>query len=234
MTDALYLADSTVREFTATVERVEPDSVVLDRTHFYPAGGGQPHDTGVLRFDGEESAVVDVRGRGSIEHVLDGPLPEPGQSVTGELDWDRRYGHMRHHTAQHLVSAVLLDEFDAETTGNQVYTDRARIDAAYPRFEESDLERIETEGNTYIDADIPVETYTLDRDVAEAELDPERTRLDMLPSSVTEVRIVEIGDVDRTACAGTHVQRTRDLGEIAVTGRETKGSEEDRVRFELR
>lgn len=234
MTNAAYLADSTVREFTATVERVEGDRVVLDRTHFYPTGGGQPHDTGVLRFDGEESAVVDVTGRGDIKHALDGPVPEAGQTVTGVLDWDRRYGHMRHHTAQHLLSAVLLDEFDAETTGNQLYADRARIDAAYPRFDDDDLEYIEEQVNGYIDADVTVETYTLDRETAESELDPERTRLDMLPSSVTEVRIVEIGDVDQTACAGTHVERTGDLGEFTVTGRETKGSEEERVRFELR
>lgn len=233
MTDAMYLVDSTVREFTATVERLEGDSVVLDRTHFYPTGGGQPHDTGVLRFDGEESAVVDVTGRNDIQHVLDGPLPELGETVIGELDWDRRFGHMRHHTAQHLLSAVLLDEFDAETTGNQVYADRARIDAAYPRFDADDLQRIEDEINEYIDADISVETYVMDRETADQELDPERTRLDMLPRSVTEVRIVEIGNVDQTACAGTHVQRTGELGEFSVTGRETKGSEEERVRFEL-
>lgn len=234
MTDALYLADSTVREFSATVERVSGDKVVLDRTHFYPTGGGQPHDTGVLRWNDTESAVVEVSGRGDIEHTLDGPLPDPGQEVTGEIDWKRRYGHMRHHTAQHLLSAVLLDEFDAETTGNQVYADRARIDAAYPRFDDENHRYIEECVNEYIDADLPVDTYTLDRETAEQELDPERTRLDMLPSSVTEVRIVEIGDVDRTACAGTHVQHTGELGEFAITGRETKGAAEERIRFELR
>lgn len=233
MTEAMYLADSTVREFTATVTDVDGERVVLDRTHFYPTGGGQPHDTGMLEFDDEVADVVEVTGRGDIQHHLDGPVPDEGTTVTGHVDWDRRAGHMRHHTAQHLLSAVLLDEFDAETTGNQVYADRARIDVAYPRFDESTLQQIEDAVNEYIDADIPVETYTLDRETAEAELDPERTRLDMLPSSVTEVRIVEIGDVDQTACAGTHVQRTGDLGEFVVTGRETKGSDEERVRFEL-
>lgn len=234
MTDCLYLEDSTIREFNATVERVEGDRVVLDRTHFYPTGGGQPHDTGTLRWNGEESTVVDVTGRGDVEHHLEGPLPEVGQTISGRIDWDRRTGHMRHHTAQHLLSAVLLDEFGAETTGNQVYADRARIDAAYPRFEADDLQAIEDTVNEHIDADYAVETYTLDRETADAELDPDRTRLDMLPDSVTAVRIVEIDDVDRTACAGTHVQRTGDLGTFVVTGRETKGSEEERVRFELR
>lgn len=233
MTDALYLEDSTIREFSAVVERVEGDQVVLDRTQFYPTGGGQPHDTGVLRFDGEEADVVDVTGRGDIEHVLDGPIPEPGQTVTGVIDWERRFGHMRHHTAQHLLSAVLLDEFDAETTGNQVYGGRARIDTAYPRFDDADLQHVEDCVNEYVDADLPVDTYTLDRETAEAELDPERTRLDLLPDSVTEVRIVEIEDIDRTACAGTHVQRTGELGSFVVTGRETKGPEEERIRFEL-
>lgn len=237
MTDARYLADSTVREFEATVECVDGDAVVLDRTHFYPTGGGQPHDTGVLWFGDDETLetrVVDVTGRDEIRHELEGPIPGVGESVTGVLDWDRRWGHMRHHTAQHLLSAVLLDRYDAETTGNQVYADRARIDVAYPRFDTADLEAIEAAVQAHVDAAIPVETYTLDRETAEAELDPERTRLDLLPSSVTQVRVVAIGDVDRTACAGTHVTNTRDVGEFIVTGRETKGPEEERVRFELR
>lgn len=233
MTEPIYLEDSELREFEATVERVVDDRVVLDRTAFYPEGGGQPADRGHLETDDGSAIVSDVSKKDTIYHHVDGETPAEGTAVLGELDWDRRYGHMRHHTAQHLLSAVLLEEFDAETTGNQVYADSARLDAAYERFSESELSDIETRLNEYVDRDLDVEWYELDRERAEAELDTDRTRIDLLPDSITEIRIVEIEGVDRTACAGTHVRSTGELGEVIVTGRETKGSDEERIRFEL-
>jgi len=259
MTEQPYLEDSTVREFEATVERtVSDDRVVLDRTHFYPEGGGQPNDTGTLSADGDEWRVVDVQKHDGIHHYLEpaqgttADVPDAGSAVTGRLDWDRRYGHMRYHTAQHLLSALLLQEYDAETTGNQVRADRASLDCAYERFHDDELERIELRLNELVDEARTVDWYVLDRETAEEELDPERTRLSLLPDSITEVRIVEIagrsaaravaeGDgaedadqpFDRTACAGTHVANTEEIGELRVTGRETKGSEEERIRFEL-
>lgn len=233
MTDARYLVDTADQRFEATVEQVDADRVVLDTTLFYPEGGGQPHDEGVLAFDGAEAAVVDVQKRETIYHTLDGPVPEPGQSVTGILDWDRRYAHMRYHTAQHLLSAVLLEDFDARTTGNQLYTDRARIDCAYDRFDADELDAIEERVNELIAEERPVTWTTMDRERAEAELDPDRTRLDLLPDSITAVRIVTIEGIDRTACAGTHVSNTGAIGGFSITGRETKGSDEERVRFEL-
>jgi misacylated tRNA(Ala) deacylase len=235
VTTELYLDASSRTTFEATVDRVVDDRVVLDRTHFYPTGGGQPHDTGILRADGTEWAVTDVQKQDTIYHVVEGDAPEDGTAVTGEIDADRRRAHSRYHTAQHLLSAVLLEEFDAETTGNQLYADRARLDCEHERFSETDLADLETRVNELVDAGHDVEWYTLDRETAEAELDPERTRLHLLPDSITEVRIVDIGDgtVDRTACAGTHVENTSEIGEFTVTGRETAGSGEERVRFVL-
>lgn len=233
MTEALYLDDSERRTFDATVERVVGDRVALDRTCFYPAGGGQPNDTGSFTTDGTTWTVVDVEKRDTIYHALDGDPPESGTRVTGELDWDRRFAHMRYHTAQHLLSAVLLEEYDAPTTGNQLYTDRARIDCAYNRFSQDELAAIEARLNELVEADLPVRWYELDRETAEAELDPERTRLDLLPASITTVRIVEIGDYDRTACAGTHVASTGSLGPATIEGRETKGASEERLTFTL-
>ncbi|WP_336037110.1 alanyl-tRNA editing protein [Halobacterium yunchengense] len=235
MTDALYLEDSTETEFDATVERAVDDRVVLDRTRFYPTGGGQPHDTGVLRAGDREWRVTDVRKRDTVYHVVDGDPPEPGTAVRGVVDADRRRAHARYHTAQHVLSAVLLAAFDAPTTGNQLYSDRARLDCEHERFTAADLEAIEAAVNDVLDAAHPVEWYTLDRETAERELDPVRTRLDLLPDSVTAVRVVEIGggDVDRTACAGTHVGNTAAVGTVRVTGRETAGRGEERVRFEL-
>ena len=237
MTEQLYLADSTVREFEATVERALDDRVVLDRTHFYPTGGGQPHDTGSLEFDGGTTAVTDVTKRDTVYHALDGAVPEEGATVRGELDWERRSAHTRYHTAQHLLSAVLLDEFGAETVGNQLYADRARLDARHPKFSETDLADVEARLNELVDGDLPVRHYTMDRERAEAELDTQRTRIDLLPDSISELRIVEIGDeddpFDRTACAGTHVSGTGELGPVEVTGRTTQGSEKERVTFTL-
>ncbi|EMA00467.1 alanyl-tRNA editing protein [Haloferax denitrificans] len=238
MTDARYLDDAATDEFEATVETVRgSDRVVLDRTYFYPTGGGQPHDTGTLSTGGEHWTVTDVRKRDRIEHVVAGDAPEPGTTVTGCIDAARRRAHSRYHTAQHLLSAVLLDEFGAETTGNQLYADRARLDCAYDRFDDDDLQTIETRLNDLVASDLPVRWYSLDREEAEATLDPERTRLHLLPESIREVRIVEIGDAedpfDRTACAGTHVASTGDIGAVSVTGRTTQGSAHERVNFVL-
>ena len=259
MTERLYLADDTVTAFEATVERVlsDPDRLVLDRTHFYPTGGGQPHDTGTIRVadaddtaggtaeDGTRWHVVDVEMADTVHHAVEpiddgSPLPEPGTEVVCEIDADRRAVHSRYHTAQHLLSALLLDEFDARTTGNQLYSDRARLDAEYDRFTDAELDRIETGLNGLIGDARPVSSYTMDRETAEATLDTDRTRIDLLPDSIEELRIVEVagadGDdepYDRTACAGTHVANTAEIGEVVVTGRETKGPEEERVRFEL-
>ncbi|SDM14414.1 misacylated tRNA(Ala) deacylase [Halogranum gelatinilyticum] len=247
MTDALYLADTEARTFEATVERVADDRVVLDRTCFYPTGGGQPHDTGTLvAADGTEWTVTDVQKKDTIYHTVardgvdggtESETPTAGSTVTGHLDLDRRFAHMRYHTAQHLLSAYLLDEYDAETTGNQLYADHAHLDCAYDRFTEDDLADIEAGLNGLVDDALPVRWYELDREEAEATLDPERTRIHLLPDSIREIRIVEIGDetdpYDRTACAGTHVADTADISTVDVTGRKTQGSEHERVHFEL-
>lgn len=234
MTEPLYL-DKTDRDtFRATVERVVDDRVVLNRTLFYPTGGGQPADTGTLKNDWTTWTVSDVQKHGDIYHTVDGFPPEEGATVIGELDWDRRYNHMRYHTAQHLLSAVLLEAYDAPTTGNQLYEDRARIDCSYDRFTEADFERIENYVNDLIDDGLPVRWYEVEREAAERNLDPERTRIDLLPASIEQVRIVEIGGIDRTACAGTHVENTNEIGEFEITGRETKGSDEERLQFVLR
>lgn len=224
-----------MRRFEARVERALEDRVVLNRTHFYPKGGGQPADHGTLS-DGERTIdVIDVQKRDTVYHHLDGEPPAEGTRVTGELDWERRHAHMRYHTAQHLLSAVLLEQFDARTVGNQLYHDRARIDAAYERFTEEDLLDIATRVNELIDRGLAVDWYTMDRERAEKELDTDRTRIDLLPDSITELRIVEIGEgpFDRTACAGTHVRSTADLGEFVPTGRTTGGSDTERLSFVL-
>ncbi|RNJ26577.1 alanyl-tRNA editing protein [Halosegnis longus] len=237
MTDALYLDSSDTRRFEATVERSLDDRVVLDRTHFYPEGGGQPADHGTLATDDREWTVTDVQKSDTIYHRVTGEPPAEGAVVTGAIDAERRDTLTRYHTAQHLLSAILLDEYDAPTRGNQIYTDYARLDAAYDRFDETDLADIEAQMNAHVEADRGVRWYTLDRETAESELDPERTRIELLPESITELRIVEIdgedGIFDRTACAGTHVEQTGDIGAVEITERESAGAGEERIRFEV-
>lgn len=251
MTDQRYLDDSTVREFEARVERVIDDGetarVVLDATYFYPEGGGQPADHGTLS-DTDTWPVLDVQKTDTIYHTIEGDGPDAGERVTGTLDWERRRAHMRYHTAQHLLSALLLEEYDALTTGNQLYADHARLDCGYDRLSQDDLADIEARINDLIREARAVQWYTLDRAEAETHLDPERTRLELLPDSITEVRIVEIGEAqrasnvsgehgdprtvyDRVACAGTHVSNTDEIGRVEVTGRETRGTDEERLRF---
>jgi Predicted metal-dependent hydrolases related to alanyl-tRNA synthetase HxxxH domain len=243
MAQQLYLEESGLQQFETTVERRLDSRVALEATAFYPTGGGQPHDTGTIEVGDDQWDVVDVEKKDTIYHRLD-PIgeadtaPPEGATVRATLNWDRRRAHMRYHTAQHLLSALLLNEYAASTTGNQLYDDHAHLDCEYDRFDEADLEAIETGMNELITADRAVEWYTMDRERAEAELDTDRTRIDLLPDSIRQLRIVEIagadGDeapFDRTACAGTHVSSTGAIGEVIVTGRETKGSEEERIEF---
>lgn len=241
-TEALYLEDSSIRRFDAEVVRAldDPSRVVLDRTQFYPEGGGQPADVGIVRDGDREWTVTDVQKRDTIYHELDeldGDPPESGTAITGELDWERRSAHMRYHTAQHLLSALLLETYDAPTRGNQLYADHARIDVEHDRFTETDLADVEASVNELVEDERPVTWFTMDRERAERELDPERTRIELLPDSIRELRIVEVagedGPYDRTACAGTHVENTREVGLVTVTGRETGGSGRERLRFEL-
>lgn len=240
MTTRLYFDDAYRDTFEATVEKITGKTVYLDRTAFYPTGGGQPHDTGLIRDEsGRTIEVVDVSGREEIAHELetDDIDLEAGDSVIGILDWERRYALMQYHTAQHLLSAILLEEYDAPTTGNQLYPDRARIDCAYDRFDEQDFAHIEERVNALCVDDLGVRTRVYDRGEAEKTLDTERTRLDLLPASVTEVRVVTIGPeadpIDQTACAGTHVRSTDEIPPMEITGRETKGSDEERLKFHL-
>lgn len=232
-TERLYWTDPRRRAFDATVTATRDDGIVLDRTAFYPTGGGQPHDTGTITIGEDERQVTDVQQRDEIVHVLAGELPEPDTTVTAEVQWDRRWGHMRHHTAQHLLSAILLADFEASTVGNQLYADRARLDCEIERLEPEDLSAIESRMNELIDDDRPVRSYELSREEAEETMDPTRTRLDLLPAAVDPVRIVEIEGVDRTACGGTHVDRTGEIGRVDVTGRETGGSGRERVHFRI-
>jgi len=229
MTDLIYFDDCYVKEFEAKVLEVKGDAVVLDRTAFYPEGGGQPCDKGEIN----SSEVTKVTKReGKTLHFLDGALSDEGDKVKCRINWDRRYEHMKYHTAQHLLSAVILDEYKGKTTGNQLYEDRARIDFDVDVSE--DINEIERKINQLIRDERDVRIYSISREKAEQTLDPKRARLDLIPNAISELRIVEVEDVDKTACGGTHVSNTGELGEFEIINTESKGKGKKRIEFILK
>ena len=225
------------RSFTARVLEAKPDHVILDQTLFDPLGGGQEWDTGTLRTgDGREARVSEVTKRGPVKHVLgQGHSLQAGDEVTGALDWERRYAHMRMHTAQHLVSGLAYEMFGGpRTVGNQIHAERSRIDFNPVNFTNEMLRDLEQASNDAIRAGYRVTTGTMTRDAIGAELPPERTNLDLLPKSVTDLRVIRIGsNVDLCPCAGTHVQDTRELGEVRIVSRQSKGSGTQRIEYTL-
>lgn len=238
MTNLLYLSDEDdITEFDATVTAAIEEYIVLNGTYFYPEGGGQPADHGVLRWNSGQATVVDARkNHGDVRHYveeIDGVLPSEGTTVEGYIDEERRETLRRMHTAQHVVSRVVLDEYDATTAGNQIHEDRSRIDFEPAEFDDSDLEFIERETNEVIERDLAVSKENRARDVVEAGVNERRTQLDLIPDHVDPLRVVEIEDYDMCPCGGTHVDRLGEIGGIDIINRVSKGADVERIEFEL-
>ena len=236
MTEVLYMKDiesNYVREFDAKVVERGFDYVILDRTAFYPVGGGQPSDVGLLRWEGGEAQVREVtKKEGHKHHLAQSPDIVPDE-VKGVLDWDRRYAHMRMHTAQHVVSGVVYDLYRARTVGNQIYHDRSRIDFAPVTFTDDMIAEVQRVCNDIFAKGTPVEITTAQRDDLEKNIDAQRANLDLLPKSVRELRVVTIGDFDVCPCAGTHVRSLSEIGALTITKRERKGKDRERITYEL-
>lgn len=224
-----------IREFTATVLRSVDGYVVLDKSAFYPQGGGQLADTGSLTWKDGSCKIVDTVKKNTIRHIVeDGDnLPAEGAVVTGKLDWDRRYGHMRMHTAQHIISGVVYDLFSARTVGNQIYADRSRIDFQPASFTQEDIARIEQAANAIIASKTPITAYEEARDVLAQRVNQERCNLDRLPAFIHNLRVVEIGSHDLCPCAGTHVKTTDELDPIHIVKKKSKGSGKMRIEYEF-
>ena len=238
MTDLLYLPDADdVTGFSATVTEATDHYVVLDGTYFYPEGGGQPPDHGVIAWDGGRAEIDGVRkDHGEVRHEiasLEGAPPEAGTTVDCEIDDDRRERLSRMHTAQHVLSRVVLDEYGAGTAGNQVGPDRSRIDFEPADFDGTDVARIERLSNEAIGRDLPVRKAERPRDRVEAEVDEGRALVDLIPDSVDPLRVVEIGGFDMCPCGGTHVDRLGEIGRIEIVDRTSTGADVERVTFEL-
>jgi len=229
-TDLAYLRDAFVREFDAAVVAVEGNEIALDSTYFYPTGGGQPHDTGTLG----SAHVSDVRKDGDLVwHILQGPIPNVGETVHGVVHWERRFNLMRTHTAMHILCGVIWREWQVPVTGGNMEPLSARMDFEFDPLPEGFAQRVEELVNEAIVHDHPIEVSFLPRDTAVMDEDLIRTKVSLIPETVREIRVVDIVGLDKQADGGTHVASTRDVGRLRVTKLENKGKGNKRVRVEI-
>jgi misacylated tRNA(Ala) deacylase len=229
VTELLYLRDAYLRTFTATVAEAREGGVVLDRTAFYPTGGGQPHDTGTLGG----AAVTGVGKEGGLVwHDVDGSLAV-GDEVAGEIDWERRHALMRTHTALHVLCGVIWNEWGKAVTGGNMDPLSARMDFEFDPLPEGFGQTVEALVNTELAAARPIEVTFLPREKALADEDLIRTKVSLIPDSVSEIRVVDIVGLDKQADGGTHVARTDEVGRIKVLKTESKGKGNKRIRLEV-
>lgn len=234
MTEKLYLADASIECFDATVRSAEENRVELDRTAFYVTGGGQPHDIGLLRWTGGESSVDDVRTIGGrVWHELSGDLPEQGTAVTGFVDQVRRHQMMRTHTAMHILCGVMWQRWQRVVTGGNMAALSGRMDFELDEFPHGFAEQIEELCNAEVAANRPVTVSFLQRSEAVLDRDLIRTKVNLIPENVDEIRVVDIVGLDKQADGGTHVAFTGEVGRIEITKTESKGRGFKRVRFVL-
>ena len=234
MTEILCYADSYLQEFDARVVAVTDKGAVLDRTAFYPGGGGQPPDTGVLRVGDSERLVRKLsRVEGQYVHELDGePLPV-GESVHGSIDWERRYQLMRTHTALHILCGVVWRDYGAKVTGGNMQPLKARMDFELENMTAEFANEVEELINREVEAARPVAINVLPREEAFEIPDLIRTKINLLPPQIKEVRTVDITGLDLQADGGTHVANTLEVGRIRVVGHESKGRINKRLRIEV-
>jgi misacylated tRNA(Ala) deacylase len=239
-TDLLFLHDAYLREIDATVLAVDLDArwVVLDRTVCYAGGGGQPHDTGALTrvADGAAWRVVMVKKEGTtVRHTLDGEgtLPAVGDRVHAAIDWEPRYRLMRTHTALHALCGTIFRDYGALVTGGNMGPDKARMDFEMEEFTPERVAEIERTVNAELAKEREVRVQTLPRAEAFAIPDLIRTKINLLPEGIREVRIVELVGLDLQADGGTHVANTREVGGIKVVGTRSKGKSNKRLEIVL-
>jgi misacylated tRNA(Ala) deacylase len=234
MTELLYPRDAYLTRFEATVTVALPDGVVLDRSAFFPGGGGQPADTGTLTWPGGRAAVTGLARRdGELVHLLDGPVPAQGAAVAGELDWERRYAHMRTHTALHTLGGVIARDHGALITGGNFEGLKARMDFELPSMSADLAAAVEAALRAEVAADRPVLVDFVTPEELAARSELIRTKTNLVPPGLDVVRVIEIQGLDRQADGGTHVRSTGEVGGVRVTGHESKGRANKRLRIEL-
>jgi misacylated tRNA(Ala) deacylase len=224
MTELLYQLDSYLREFEAWVTDTVDGGVVLDRTAFYPGGGGQPCDVGSLQAGKERWQVTKVgRKDGRLVHFLDREPPPAGTSMTGVLDWERRYDLMRTHTAMHILCGVIWRDYGASVTGGNMQALKGRMDFEFEHMRKELVQEIEEKVNVEVAAGRALHVRVLPREEAFQIPDLIRTKINLLPPHITEVRVVEIEGLDVQADGGTHVANTAEVGPLRIVDYKSKG-----------
>ena len=228
--EQLYVEDSYLTEFDAAVVRAGPRYVVLDRTAFYPDGGGQPTDLGTLEADGTAYNVVKVMKRGpQIFHYLDGDLAE-GTTVHGVIDWERRFNFMRLHSGEHLLTGL----FEAAGSGPKVFSSFSQLDFQPSDLDEETVQSVRRRFDEIVDMDVPIRIYYTDRDQLDIGDDARKQSfLEKIPTGVERLRMVEIGGYALTFCMGTHVKSTGEIGRLRSLRLEPKKKRRKIVYFEL-
>ncbi|OGO48381.1 MAG: Ala-tRNA(Pro) hydrolase [Chloroflexi bacterium RBG_16_63_12] len=234
MTEALYHSDAYLKEFDAVVTAVEGHAVALDRTAFYPGGGGQPNDQGTLADGARTWKVTRVRKAGAdVWHELDGDLSGlqdlTGLAVHGAIDWERRYKLMRTHTAMHILCGVIFRDYGASVTGGNMEPLKGRMDFEFETMRQEFVRQIEEKINVEAAAARPVKVKILPREEAFQIPDLIRTKINLLPEGIAEVRTVEIEGLDLQADGGTHVANTREVGPLRIVDYKSKGASNKRL-----
>jgi misacylated tRNA(Ala) deacylase len=230
MTTPLYHTDAYCQAFDAVVTAVDGSAVALDRTAFYPGGGGQPNDVGTLTANGQSWAVTKVRKtEGETWHDLDGPPPAAGAAVHGQLDWTRRHQLMRTHTAMHILCGVIFRDYGASVTGGNMEPLKGRMDFEFETMRQEFVREIEVKINAEVAAARAIRVKSLPREEAFQIPDLIRTKINLLPPGIPEVRTVEIVGLDLQADGGTHVANTREVGRIRIVDYKSKGKINKRI-----
>lgn len=238
MTELLYQLDSYLRQFDAVIKAVDVDrrALLLDRTAFYPGGGGQPADMGTLVFDGMEIPVLGAqKGEEGVWHLLGGGtvLPEVGDVVTGKLDWERRYRLMRTHTAMHVLCGVIFRDYGAQVTGGDMEPLLGRMDFEFEAMHKDLVQEIENTVNREVQNAHPVQVRILPREEAFLIPDLIRTKINLLPEGIRHVRVVELVGLDLQADGGTHLANTKEVGAVKVVDYKSKGRINKRIYLEI-
>lgn len=240
VTRLLYSNDAYLREFKAKVLQVAKNDglvgIILDKTAFYPTGGGQPSDNGVVEGENGRADVVNVQwNKGRILHLVDHMVSEikQGEIIEGAINWDRRYSLMKNHTAAHLMAEAIRRVLNNPVgiVGSGLDVEKARLDLALKSSLRPMFQRIENVANTIVRENRIVETNIMNREEAEKHVEKFQESLKTLPSNVSQVRIVEIQGLHACACGGTHVKNTSELGVIKILGRSSKGKGVERLEF---
>jgi misacylated tRNA(Ala) deacylase len=236
MSDEIFSRDAYKASTDAVVSEVRDDGVVLDRTVFHPRGGGQPGDTGTIRWDGGHVRVADtVKAGGDVLHILEpgAAVPSVGAAVTAEVDWARRHTLMRTHTALHALSGIVFSDYGAKVTGGNMEPGVARMDFELEGISQAFGREVEAKLNVALQQDHQVHVSFLPRAAALADPDLIRTKVSLIPEHVDPIRVIDIEGLDKQADGGTHVRSTAEVGTVRVVKTESKGKANKRMRIEL-